>query len=171
MPRYKYIAILMILVGVATGGCGPRPTGDASSAPGNPSPTGSGQTPTPGGNPPGGASLPGLAGTVKSVSGNRVEVTDMDGKVVSVETNNETVYQKMSMATGSDLKTGDTVMALGEQGGSELVARSVLIDAAGNMPGSLPTPAAPGLNEGPHPGRPVNAAMAIEPVSPALSKT
>ncbi|MCL4489875.1 MAG: hypothetical protein M1570_17360 [Chloroflexi bacterium] len=70
---------------------------------------------------------PAAFGTVKSVSGNTVVVTQQDGSTVTVTLNSQTQIQKTVSGTTSDIQPGDRVTITSDQTGSNIVARSVQI--------------------------------------------
>ncbi len=70
---------------------------------------------------------PAAFGTVKSVSGNTIVVTQQDGSTVTVTVNAQTTYQKTDAGSLSDVQPGDRVTVTSDQTGSSITARSVQI--------------------------------------------
>jgi hypothetical protein len=143
-PALRIILLAVILIGIV--GCATSPASGPGTGPGNPPAPGNAPVPGQGNNPPSGPGFLGVSGTVKSVSGNTIEMTGQDGKSVSVKTSDQTTYQKSSSVTLADLKAGDTISAMGDQSGTEITARSVQIGIIGGM--------GPGGGAGPRGGTP-----------------
>lgn len=70
-------------------------------------------------------------GTVKSVQGNTIQVSQQDGSTVTVTMNSQTTIQKTSAGTAADLQPGTRVTVTGEQNGSDVTARVIQIRPAG----------------------------------------
>ncbi|MBI4787979.1 MAG: hypothetical protein HY782_13155 [Chloroflexi bacterium] len=73
----------------------------------------------------------GLIGTVKSVDGNKIQLTQRDGSVVTVTMDSQTQIQKTMAGAAADIKTGENITVLSDQTGSDVTARTIQIRAAG----------------------------------------
>lgn len=74
---------------------------------------------------------PSAFGTVKSVSGNTIVVTQQDGSTVTVTTDAQTVVQKTVNGTVSDIQPGERVTVQSDQTGSNVLARAIQVRPAG----------------------------------------
>lgn len=109
-------------------------TGAPSGAPGQfgqPGQSGQGNQGTQGGQQFG---RPIASGTVKSVSGNIVQVTLQDGSVATFNVDAQTVIQKTVNGTIGDIQAGERITALGDQSGNTSTARTIQIRPAGGQP-------------------------------------
>lgn len=109
-------------------------TGAPSGAPGQfgqPGPSGQGNQGNQGGQQFG---RPIAAGTVKSVSGNIVQVTLQDGSVATFSVDAQTVIQKTVNGTIGDIQVGERITALGDPSGNTSTARTIQIRPAGGQP-------------------------------------
>jgi hypothetical protein len=68
---------------------------------------------------------PAAFGTVKSVTGNTVVVTQQDGSTVTVTVDSQTTIQKTANGTVSDIQPGERITVLSDQTGSTVTARSI----------------------------------------------
>ena len=68
---------------------------------------------------------PAATGTVKSVTGNVVQISQTDGSTVAVTVDSQTTIQKTVNGTLSDLQPGERVTVLSDQTGSNITARSI----------------------------------------------
>ncbi len=73
---------------------------------------------------------PAAFGTVKSVNGNTVVISQQDGSTVTVTTTAQTVVQKTVSGTVSDITPGDRVTVESTQTGSNVVASAIQIRPA-----------------------------------------
>ena len=64
-------------------------------------------------------------GTVKSVTGNTLVVTQQDGTTVTVTVDSQTAIQKTASGTITDIQPGERVTVLSDQTGSNVTARSI----------------------------------------------
>jgi hypothetical protein len=64
-------------------------------------------------------------GTVKSISGNTMIVTQQDGTTVTVTVDSQTSIQKTAVAAVGDIQTGERVTVTSDQTGSNVLARSI----------------------------------------------
>lgn len=71
------------------------------------------------------AGRPAATGTVKSVNGNSLLVTQQDGSTVTVTVNAQTAIQKTVSGTLSDLQPGERITVISTQTGSNIVAQSI----------------------------------------------
>ena len=71
------------------------------------------------------------AGTVKSVQGNKIEVTTQNGNVVTVTVDQQTQFIKTVVGLVSDLQPGTRIQVMSDQTGSAVNARLITIQAAG----------------------------------------
>lgn len=70
---------------------------------------------------------PAAFGTVKSVNGNTIIITQQDGSTVTVTANAQTVVQKTVNGTVSDIQPGERVTVESDQTGSNVVARAIQV--------------------------------------------
>ena len=77
---------------------------------------------------------PAAFGTIKSVSGNTIQVTQQDGTTVTVTVDQQTTYQKTVSGSLSDLQPGERITVMSNQTGSNIVARDIQIRPAGQQP-------------------------------------
>ncbi|MDE3091460.1 MAG: hypothetical protein KGJ80_18995 [Chloroflexota bacterium] len=70
---------------------------------------------------------PAAVGTLKSVQGDTITVTQNDGTIVTVNVNAQTVIQKTVTGTLGDLQAGERVTVLSDQTGSNVTAQTVQI--------------------------------------------
>jgi hypothetical protein len=95
------------------------------------------------------------SGTVKSVQGGTVVLTEQNGNVVTATVSANTSYLKDTSIKVSDLKVGDQVTAVGQQGSDgSIAATRITVGEAGQMgaligagrgtPGAFATPGAGG---------------------------
>lgn len=98
-------------------------------------------TPVPG--QPGMAGRPGIAGTVKSVSGNAIQLTVQNGNAIAVQVDDKTVYEKYVAGTLADIQVGSRLIVSGETSGGVTKAQTIQI-APNNAPagGTPPNPRA-----------------------------
>ena len=69
-------------------------------------------------------------GTVKSVTGNTLVVTQQDGTTVTVTVDSQTAIQKTASGTIADIQPGERVTVLSDQTGSNVTARSIQLRPA-----------------------------------------
>jgi hypothetical protein len=96
-------------------------TGAASGVPSQP-----GQT----GQQAGQVGRPAAFGTVKSVTGNTLVVTQQDGTTVTVTVDQQTAIQKTVIGTIADIQPGERVTVSSDQTGSNVTARSIQLRPA-----------------------------------------
>ena len=71
---------------------------------------------------------PAASGTLKSVNGNTLTISENNGSTVTVTVNAQTVIEKTVTGTPTDLQPGERITVLSDQTGSRnLVARSIQI--------------------------------------------
>jgi hypothetical protein len=71
---------------------------------------------------------PAASGTLKSVNGNTLTISENNGSIVTVTVNTQTVIEKTVTGTPTDLQPGERITVLSDQtGSSNLVARSIQI--------------------------------------------
>jgi len=68
---------------------------------------------------------PAAFGTVKSVNGSTIVVTQQDGSTVTVTVDSQTTFQKTVNGTISDIQPGERITVLSDQTGSNVMARSI----------------------------------------------
>jgi hypothetical protein len=99
----------------------------------------------------------GTAGTVKSVQGNTLEITQRDGSTVTVTIGQQTLIEKTVSGTTADLTTGENVTVVSGQGTSD-PAQAIVIQPArpqggqGNGQGNGQGTRQPGAQGTPQPG-------------------
>ena len=76
---------------------------------------------------------PAAFGTIKSISGNTIQVTQQDGTTVTVTVDQQTTYQKTVSGTLSDLQPGERITIMSNQTGGNIVARDIQIRPAGQQ--------------------------------------
>jgi hypothetical protein len=76
---------------------------------------------------------PAAFGTVKSVSGNTIQLTQQDGSTVTVTTDAQTTIQKTVSGALSDLQPGERITVMSSQTGSTIVARDIQIRPGGQQ--------------------------------------
>jgi hypothetical protein len=76
---------------------------------------------------------PAAFGTVKSVSGNTIQVTQQDGSTVTVTTDAQTTIQKTVSGALSDIQPGERITVMSGQTGSTIVARDIQIRPGGQQ--------------------------------------
>ena len=76
---------------------------------------------------------PAAFGTVKSVSGNTIQVTQQDGSTVTVTTDAQTTIQKTVSGALSDIQPGERITVMSSQTGSTIVARDIQIRPGGQQ--------------------------------------
>ncbi len=74
---------------------------------------------------------PAAFGTVKSVNGSTLVITQQDGSTVTVTTNAQTTVQKTVEGTVSDIQPGERVTVTSDQTGSNIVARAIQVRPTG----------------------------------------
>ena len=73
----------------------------------------------------------GTVGTVQSVDDSTISVTTQDGTMVKATVNEATVYQQIEAITAADLKVGDAVVVMGQQGADgTITAQTVQVGGA-----------------------------------------
>jgi hypothetical protein len=114
------------------------PPGQAPGQPGQAGapPTRGGTPPAPGGAPPGQGSGqpgggPGLGGTVKSVSGNTIQLSAQDGSMVTVKVDDKTTIQKTATAMLSDIQANTQITVVGDSSSGAITARMIQITVSG----------------------------------------
>ncbi len=70
-------------------------------------------------------------GTVKSIQGNTITVTERDGSTVTVNIDAQTVIQKTSTASVNDIQPGQNITVLSGQTGSNITAQTIQIRQTG----------------------------------------
>ncbi len=70
-------------------------------------------------------------GTVKAVQGNTVTVTQRDGSIVTVTIDPQTVIQKTTTASPSDIQPGQSITVTSSQTGASITAQTIQIRATG----------------------------------------
>ena len=81
-----------------------------------------------GGMKPGDMAKHGVFGTVSSISGSTLTVTDKDGKAVSIDASSAHFMNGPGSSSGislSDIQVGDKIMAIGNVNGSNVSAKSI----------------------------------------------
>ena len=73
---------------------------------------------------------PVASGTVKSVTGNTLVVTQQDGTTVTVTVDSQTAIQKTASGTIADIQPGERVTVSSDQPGSNVTARSIQLRPA-----------------------------------------
>ncbi len=73
---------------------------------------------------------PAAFGTIKSVNGNTMVVTQQDGSTVTVTLDSQTQIIKTVNGTTSDLQAGDRVTVMSDQTTGNIVARSIQLRPA-----------------------------------------
>ncbi len=73
----------------------------------------------------------GVNGTVKSVQGNTMVITERNGSTVTVTINAQTAIQKLSTGTTSDLQPGMNVVVTSNETGSNIAAQTIQIRPSG----------------------------------------
>jgi hypothetical protein len=139
--------IALVAVGISIVGCSsPQSQNPQSSQPpaGANAPSAQGPAsgqPAQGGGQPGGPGGPGSSGTVKSISGNTIQLTGQDGNVISVKIDDKTTIQKNVSGTLADMQTGVRLIVMGDQGSGTIIARNIQIDVgAASMPSGQDRP-------------------------------
>lgn len=74
---------------------------------------------------------PAATGTVKSVEGNTVQVTEQNGNTVTVTVNGQTSIQKTINGTTADLTAGTRITVMGSQNGGTVTASVIQIRPTG----------------------------------------
>ncbi len=74
---------------------------------------------------------PAATGTVKSVQGNSITVTQRDGTTVTVNVDAQTVVQKTTNGTVGDIQPGQNVTVLSSQSGNDITAQTIQIRPTG----------------------------------------
>ncbi|MEW5718888.1 MAG: hypothetical protein AB1817_09700, partial [Chloroflexota bacterium] len=143
------IAVIGLMAVVSSVGC----SAGASNAPAQNVQPGQPQQPAqnPSGSQPGQGRGPGVSGTVKSVSGNTIQVSAQDGSTVTVKADDKTTIQKNVSGTLADIQVGARIRVSGDQSGGTATARTIQIMSSGqNAPEAPPGQAAgqpgPGSN-------------------------
>jgi hypothetical protein len=70
-------------------------------------------------------------GTVKSVQGNTVTVTQRDGSTVTVTIDPQTVIQKTTNGSPSDIQPGQNITVMSSQTGANITAQTIQIRPTG----------------------------------------
>ncbi len=70
-------------------------------------------------------------GTVKSIQGNTITVSERDGTTVTVNVDAQTIIQKTSAASVSDIQPGQNITVLSSQTGSNITAQTIQIRQTG----------------------------------------
>ncbi len=154
MRRVWYLVAIMALMAVVGGivGCssdaesvpaqGQNPQGAAGQPPvqGQGGPQGTSNAGQPGQNAgqTGGPAGAGVSGTVKSVSGNTIQLTAQDGSAVTVKTDDKTGFQKTVAGTSADIQTGVRLAVTGDQSSGTITAKTIQIMPAGDASGMPP---------------------------------
>lgn len=73
---------------------------------------------------------PAANGTVKSISGNTLVVTQRDGSTVTVTLNSQTQIIKTVSGATSDLQPGENITVMSDQTSGNIVARTIQLRAA-----------------------------------------
>jgi hypothetical protein len=71
---------------------------------------------------------PAATGTIKSVNGNLVQISEPDGSTVTVTLDSQTIIQKTVTGTPSDLQPGERITVLSDQtaaSGANITARMI----------------------------------------------
>jgi hypothetical protein len=76
---------------------------------------------------------PAAVGTVKSVNGNTLTVTQQDGTTVTVTVNQQTTIQKTTTGAISDIQPGQRITVESDQTGGNIVARGIQIRPSGQQ--------------------------------------
>jgi hypothetical protein len=66
-------------------------------------------------------------GTVKSVNGNTIQLTQQDGSTVTITVNSQTTIQKTDNGTVADIQPGERLTVFSDQTGSNLTARAIQV--------------------------------------------
>ncbi|MBI5301985.1 MAG: hypothetical protein HY868_07595 [Chloroflexi bacterium] len=72
----------------------------------------------------------GIAGTVKSVEGNVIQLTGQDGNTVKVQVDDRTVYQKFAPSALSDIRASTRITVTGETSAGVVNARIIQVGAS-----------------------------------------
>ena len=72
---------------------------------------------------------PAAIGSIKSISGNTLVVTQQDGTSVTVTVDAQTAIQKTVSGALSDLQPGERITVLSDQTGTSVTARSIQLRA------------------------------------------
>ena len=104
---------------------GTPPAGSGQPAPGGTPPAPGGAPPGQGGGQPGGGL--GLGGTVKSVSGNTIQLTGFDGSTTTVKVDDKTTIQKTATATLADIQANTQITVVGDSSNGTITARMIRI--------------------------------------------
>ncbi len=70
-------------------------------------------------------------GTVKSVSGNTIQLALQDGSTVSVTVNGQTTIQKTVNGAVGDIQQGDRLTVFSDQTGTNITARAIQVRPTG----------------------------------------
>jgi len=97
---------------------------------------------------PNGQRRNGVAGTLASVTGDTLLVTDQNGVKTTVHTNSSTIYTTSATGALSDVKVGDRLVAMGTNAGTNHIAATRVNDA-----GAMDANGAPGNGQAPPGGR------------------
>jgi hypothetical protein len=73
----------------------------------------------------------GVAGTVKSVDGNTLQLTAQDGSTLTVKIDSNTAIQKLTHAAISDIRASTRITVTGDTTSGTLTARTIQIGAGG----------------------------------------
>lgn len=125
------------LAGAGPGSTGPGGTGSGGTGPGGMA----------GGGPMGGHGP--VSGTVRSISGSTLTVSEASGTVVTVSTNASTAVERLSSITLADLAAGQKVSVMGS---GPLASTSGTVTATRVVEGDVTAPAGPGDGDGPPDG-------------------
>ncbi len=74
---------------------------------------------------------PAATGTVKSIQGNTIQVTERDGTTVNVTMDGQTVIQKTGSGTQADLQPGMSITVVSNQTGENITAQTIQIRGTG----------------------------------------
>jgi hypothetical protein len=70
-------------------------------------------------------------GTVKSVSGNTIQLSQQDGSTVSVTVDSQTTIQKTVSGAVGDIQPGERLTVFSDQTGSNITARAIQVRPSG----------------------------------------
>ncbi len=158
--KFETLAVIALAIFVSVG-CSsestdqPLPPQNFQAQPNQPAP-GAGTNPSGQANPvpgrPGLIGGPGIAGAVKSVSGNTIQLTGQDGNAITIQVDDKTAYQKNVTGTIADIQSGLRLIVTGETSGGVTKAQTIQIAQSGGPAGV--TPPNPGAGQPPAGGIP-----------------
>ncbi len=83
-------------------------------------------------------SQPGVAGTVESISGSTLTLqSPRNSGTITVQVTGSTAIRKQVIGSVADIKTGETIAAIGQEGNGVLEARQIQLGVSPSAPGAL----------------------------------